>query len=601
MTHETTIEGGLFMNISDLIQLLGGVALFLFGMTLMGEGLKKVAGNKLEVILYRLSGTPLKGILLGTGVTAVIQSSSATSVMVVGFVNSGMMNLTQAICIIMGAIIGTSVTGWIISLSDLSSGGGSGLLSLLSTETLSAVIAIIGIYFRMFKKQKKYHHLGDIMLGFAVLMFGMKSMSGAVSGLRSSPAFINALTSFSNPLLGVLIGLLFTTVIQSASAAIGILQALTSTGAINFEIAFPIIMGIGIGASVPVLLSALGASTAGKRTALSYLVVDTVGALVVGVVFYTANAVMHFDFMTLTMNSVKIAFVNTLFRIIVVLILLPFIPLLEKLVSRLIKDNKEEEKDLEDVKRLEERFVKYPPLAIEQSRLAVNAMGEKTRQNVLDAIALFKDGYTDKGFEEVARLEEVIDKHEDRIGTYLMKLTGTDMTRSQSSNVSKYLHSLTDFERISDHALNIAENAREMKEKDFTFTEQGRHDVQVLISAIERILDMTVTSYVNEDIALAHQVEPMEEVIDDIIEEVKMRHIARLQRGECNYNKGYVFNDLMTNFERISDHCSNVAEAMLELEIEQEGNLHEYTDHIKREHLYQFETYFNRFKKEYTL
>lgn len=589
------------MNISDVIQLLGGVALFLFGMTLMGEGLKKVAGNKLEVILYRLSGTPIKGILLGTGVTAVIQSSSATSVMVVGFVNSGMMKLSQAICIIMGAIIGTSVTGWIISLSDLSSGGGSGLLALLSTETLSAVIAIVGIYFRMFKKQKRFHHLGDIMLGFAVLMFGMKSMSGSVSGLRSSPAFINALTSFSNPLLGVLIGLLFTTVIQSASAAIGILQALTSTGAINFEISFPIIMGIGIGASVPVLLSALGASTAGKRTALSYLVVDTVGALVISIVFYTANAILHFSFMTMTMSSVKIALVNTLFRVAVVVILLPFISLLEKLVSRIIKEDENEDRDLEDVKRLEERFVKYPPLAIEQSRLAVNAMGEKTQQNVLDAIALFKDGFTEKGFDEVARLEDVIDKYEDSIGTYLMKLTGTDMTRGQSSDVSKYLHSLTDFERISDHALNIAENAREMKEKEFVFTPQGASDVKVLISAIERILDMTISSFVNDDVNIAHQVEPMEEVIDDIIDEVKMRHIARLQSGECNYNKGYVFNDLMTNFERISDHCSNVAEAMLELESEHASNLHEYTDHIKREHLYQFETYFKQFKSEYTL
>lgn len=589
------------MNISDVIQLLGGVALFLFGMTLMGEGLKKVAGNKLEVILYRLSGTPIKGILLGTGVTAVIQSSSATSVMVVGFVNSGMMKLSQAICIIMGAIIGTSVTGWIISLSDISSGDAGGILSLLSTETLSAVIAIVGIYFRMFKKQKKYHHLGNIMLGFSVLMFGMKSMSGAVSGLRSSPAFISALTSFSNPLLGVLIGLLFTTVIQSASAAIGILQALTSTGAINFEISFPIIMGIGIGASVPVLLSALGASTAGKRTALSYLAVDTVGAIVISILFYSANLIFHFPFMTMTMSSVKIALVNTLFRIAIVIILLPFLSQLEKLVSRIIRENENEDRDLEDMKRLEERFVKYPPLAIEQSRLAVNAMGEKTQQNVLDAISLFKNGYTDKGFNEVARLEDIIDKYEDSIGTYLMKLTGTDMTRVQSSNVSKYLHSLTDFERISDHALNIAENAREMKEKDFVFTPQGANDVKVLISAIERILDMTVKSFVNEDTALAHQVEPMEEVIDDIIDEVKMRHIARLQSGECNYNKGYVFNDLMTNFERISDHCSNVAEAMLELGNEHAGNLHEYTDHIKREHLYQFETYFNRFKSEFTL
>ncbi|MCR5731827.1 MAG: Na/Pi cotransporter family protein [Sphaerochaetaceae bacterium] len=589
------------MNISAVIQLLGGVALFLFGMTLMGDGLKRIAGNKLEIVLYKLSGTPLKGILLGTGVTAVIQSSSATSVMVVGFVNSGMMNLTQAIGIIMGAIIGTSVTGWIISLSDLSSGGGNGLLSLLSTETLSAVIAIVGIYFRMFKKRRKDHYLGDIMLGFSVLMFGMKSMSGSVSGLRSSPAFINALTSFSNPILGVLIGLLFTTIIQSASAAIGILQALTSTGAINFEIAFPIIMGIGIGASVPVLLSALGASTAGKQTALSYLVIDTLGAIIISILFYVPNAIFHFSFATMTMTSVKIALVNTVYRVIVAVVLLPFIGLLEKLVIKLVKDNGEADKDLEDVNRLEERFVKYPALAVEQTRLAINAMGEKTAQNLLDATGLIKNGFTEQGLEEVARLESVIDKYEDKIGTYLMKLTGRDMTKTQSRNVSKYLHTLTDFERISDHALNIAENTREMKEKDFILTEEGQNDISVLVRAIERIVTLTVKSFVDDDLEMAHQVEPLEELIDDLIEEVKLRHIARLQRGECNISKGYVFNDLLTNFERVSDHCSNIAEAMLELESEGAGNVHEYTNQIKREHLFKFETYFNEFKAEYHL
>lgn len=589
------------MNIADIIQLLGGVALFLFGMTLMGDGLKRIAGNKLEIILYKLSGTPLKGILLGAGVTAVIQSSSATSVMVVGFVNSGMMNLTQAIGIIMGAIIGTSVTGWIISLSDLSSGGGSGLLGLLSTETLSAVIAIIGIYFRMFKKRRKDHFLGDIMLGFAVLMFGMKSMSGSVSDLRSSPAFIKALTSFSNPIIGVLIGLLFTTVIQSASAAIGILQALTSTGAINFEIAFPIIMGIGIGASVPVLLSALGASTAGKRTALSYLVIDTLGAVVVSLLFYIPNSILHFSFTSLTMTSVRIALANTVYRVIIVVVLLPFIGLLEKLVVKLVKDNGEADKDLEDVNRLEERFVKYPALAVEQTRLAINSMGEKTEQSILLATDLMSNKFSEEGYDEVARLETVIDKYEDRIGTYLMKLTGRDMPKTQSRNVSKYLHSLTDFERISDHALNIAENAREMKEKDFILTAEGQHDINVIIKAINAITSLTIKAFVEDSSDLAHRVEPLEEVIDGLIEEVKVRHIARLQRGECNISKGYVFNDLLTNFERVSDHCSNIAEAMLELESEGAGNVHEYTNQIKKEHLFKFETYFNEFKSEYSL
>ena len=324
------------MDFVDALTLLGGVALFLFGMTLMGDALKLVAGNKLELILYRLSGTPIKGILLGTGVTAVIQSSSATSVMVVGFVNSGMMKINQAISIIMGAIIGTSVTGWIISLSDISGGGG--ILSLFSTEVLSAITAIIGIYLRMFNKERNKQHIGDILLGFSILMFGMKSMSSSVSDLRNSEVFINLLTKFTNPFLGILIGLIFTTIIQSASAAIGILQALSATGAITFEIALPIIMGIAIGAAVPVLLSAFGATVEGKRTAVSYLVVDFLGSLIFSILFYSLNFFFHFSFMSTPLRSVNIALINTVFRVAIVLILMPSINIIENIISMLIKD-----------------------------------------------------------------------------------------------------------------------------------------------------------------------------------------------------------------------------------------------------------------------
>lgn len=588
------------MGVSEILALLGGVALFLFGMTLMGEGLKKVAGNKLELILYKLSGTPLKGIILGTGVTAVIQSSSATSVMVVGFVNSGMMKLRQAISIIMGAIIGTSVTGWIISLSDIS-GGGSGLLSLLSTETLSALVAIIGIYFRMFRKNRESHSLGDIMLGFAVLMFGMKSMSSAVSSLRSDPVFINMLTNFTNPVLGVLVGLLFTTVIQSASAAVGILQALTSTGAVSFQAAFPIIMGIGIGAAVPVLFSALGAGTAGKRTAVSYLVINTMGAVVLGIIFYAANSFIGFSFMTMTMSSVRIALVNTIYRVVLVMILLPLLSVLEKLVVRLVKEDPSEQEGLEDMMMLEERFIQYPPLAVEQARMVINSMGEKTKMNIDDAIALVRNGYTDAGFRKVEKYEEVIDTYEDRIGTYLMKLTGRDMSHSQSRNVSKYLHTLTDFERISDHALNIAECMKDMKSKSFVLTEQGSRDILVICDALEKIVSMAVSAFVTSDVLIASEVEPMEEVIDDLIDQTKMRHIARLQRGECQIDRGYIFNDLMTNFERVSDHCSNIAEAMLELQQDDAGNMHEYSKSIKREHSKDFDENFENFSKEFKL
>ena len=587
------------MNLADALSLLGGVSLFLFGMTLMGEGLKLVAGNKLELILYKLSGTPLKGILLGTGVTAVIQSSSATSVMVVGFVNSGMMKMKQAISIIMGAIIGTSITGWIISLSDL--GGSNGLLSLLSTETLSAITAIVGIYLRLFSKKQTHHHIGDILMGFAILMFGMKAMSSSVSSLRESKVFISLLTQFSNPILGIIIGMVFTTVIQSASASVGILQALSSTGAITFEIALPIIMGIAIGASVPVLLSALGASTDGKRTALSYLVVDTLGVIVFSLLFYSINALVHFTFMSTPLRSVNIALLNTVFRLIVVALLLPFISLLEKLVSTLIKDKKQEQdKELDDIKRLEERFISYPPLAVENARIAINKMGELAEKNILDAFNLLRNGYTDGGFDEVERIEGVIDKYEDSIGTYLTKLTGREMPKDLNRSVAKYLHTLTDFERISDHALNIAESAREIKEKEITFTPEAIHEMDVMMKALERIVHITVSSFAENDLDKAYLVEPLEEVIDDLCEKMRFNHVDRLTKGECTILNGYVFNDLIGNFERISDHCSNTAATLIEME---EGvfGLHTYTNEVKDRHTHNFEENYKFFSDAFTL
>ena len=374
------------MSIANLISLLSGIALFLFGMALMGDGLKKVAGNKLEVILFRLTGSPLKGFLLGTGVTAVIQSSSATSVMVVGFVNSGMMRVRQAISIVMGAILGTSITGWIICLSDL--GGGGGWIDLFSTATLTGIISVVGIVLRMFSKSQTKRHIGDILMGFAVLMFGMSAMSGAVSPLRSDPTFLRILTTFSNPMLGILFGTLFTCVLQSASAAVGILQALASTGVIDFSMALPIIMGIAIGAALPVLLSAIGANVDGKRTAMVYLVVEVVGVIFWAAAFYLVNAFVHFDFMSMTMSSVSIAFVNTLFRFVKVVILLPFIDVIEKVVDLLVKDKPVQAETTDETIRLEERFIQHPALAIEQSRITINSMAAEAQENLAEAVRL---------------------------------------------------------------------------------------------------------------------------------------------------------------------------------------------------------------------
>ena len=438
-------------------------------------------------------------------------------------------------------------------------------------------------------------------MGFAILMFGMKAMSSSVSSLRESKVFISLLTQFSNPILGIIIGMVFTTVIQSASASVGILQALSSTGAITFEIALPIIMGIAIGASVPVLLSALGASTDGKRTALSYLVVDTLGVIVFSLLFYSINALVHFTFMSTPLRSVNIALLNTVFRLIVVALLLPFISLLEKLVSTLIKDKKQEQdKELDDIKRLEERFISYPPLAVENARIAINKMGELAEKNILDAFNLLRNGYTDGGFDEVERIEGVIDKYEDSIGTYLTKLTGREMPKDLNRSVAKYLHTLTDFERISDHALNIAESAREIKEKGITFTPNALHEMDVMMKALERIVHITVSSFAENDLDKAYLVEPLEEVIDDLCEKMRFNHVDRLTKGECTILNGYVFNDLIGNYERISDHCSNTAATLIEME---EGvfGLHTYTNEVKDRHTHNFEENYKFFSDAFTL
>ena len=586
------------MGVSNILELLGGVALFLFGMALMGDSLKKVAGNKLELILFRLSSTPLKGILLGTGVTAVIQSSSATSVMVVGFVNSGMMKVRQAIGVVMGAIIGTSITGWIICLSDLG-GGASGWLELLSTDTLTAVIAVIGIILRMFSGSSTKKHVGEILLGFAVLMFGMKAMSNSVYELRSSETFINMLTTFSNPLLGILLGLIFTSVIQSASAAVGILQALAITGAIRFDIALPIIMGVAIGAAVPVLLSALGANADGKRTALSYLLVDTLGVIVFSAIFYSLNALIGFSFMSVSMTAVSLAFLNTVFRFVIVLLLAPFIPQLEKLGRFLIREKSAGGEELQDFDRLEERFLDHPSLAVEQSRLTVNAMAEKAKENLFDAFALI-DAYSEDGFDHVNQLEDIVDKYEDKLGTYLIHVTTRELNSEQNGTIGKFLHTINDFERISDHALNIAECAKELHDKEIAFSEQGKKELNVLISAVSEIVGTAVGAFADNDIERAYRVEPLEELIDNLCDEMKMHHIDRLQKGICTLHHGFVFNDLLTNLERVSDHCSNIAVAMIELESDN-FDAHEYINSLIEVRSHCFDEYYAEYSRKYVL
>ena len=585
------------MGIADVISLLGGIALFLYGMAVMGDNLKKVAGSKLELVPYKLSGTPLRGILLGTGVTAVIQSSSGTSVMVVGFVNSGMMKVRQAIGVIMGAILGTSVTGWILCLNSLS--GGSGWVDLLSTATLTGLFAIVGILLRMMKKKPSRKYVGNILLGFAVLMYGMTAMSGAVAPLKESPEFIAILTTFSNPLLGILVGLVFTSVLQSASAAVGILQVLSGTGAITFQIALPIIMGIAIGAAVPVLLSALGANISGKRTAFVYLLIDVLGAAIWAVIFYGANAIVHFTFMNTVMTTVTVALMNTLFRLATVLVLMPAIPLLEKLVIWLIPDKGNELLEQHDMDRLEERFLQHPALAIEQSRMVTDSMAEKARDNLLRAMHLRKE-YSERGFEQVDEVEQLIDRYEDKLGTYLMKLTARSLSPEQTEEVAKYLHTISDFERISDHACNVADVCQEIDEKKIEFSESARHELQVLEGAVTEILAISVESFISGNLQMAARVEPLEEIIDGLCDEMKSHHVDRLQQGLCTLNQGFVFNDLLTNYERVADHCSNIAVAVIEVESDS-FDTHEYLNSVKAVKDASFARFYDEYKQKYSI
>lgn len=585
------------MGFTAVLSLLSGVALFLFGMSLMGDGLKKVAGQKLELILYRLTSTPWKGVLLGAVVTAVIQSSSATTVMVVGFVNSGVMKVTQAIGIIMGANIGTSITGWILCLSYID--GSSGIATLLSTVTISAVVAIAGILFKMVSKSAALKNAGDIMLGFAILMIGMQTMSGAMAPLKENEHFLTMLTMFSNPFIGIMSGIVFTALIQSASASVGILQALSVMGSLNFATAFPITMGIGVGAACPVLLSAIGTNKNGKRTALVYLLNDLFGMLLWSVIFYGINAIVHFPFMNMTMSPVSIAILNSVFRIATVLILFPFIKYIEKLVFFLVKDNAEEQEDQRDFDLLEERFLDYPALAITQSHLAVNGMAKKARKNILRALGLLTD-FSQERYLKVQEKEKLLDKYEDRLGTYLMQLTGREMMTPQIRQVSVFLHTITDFERLGDHAVNIANTAKELYEKKITFSEEAIRELKILEEAVKEILELAVGAFCSDDNERAKRVEPLRELIMVLCNELKSRHIIRLRVGKCDLKQGFSFNNLLTDLERIAAHCSNIAVAMIETEAA-DFDTHRYLESIREMDDEEYFRFYEEYEKKYQL
>ncbi|MBQ3755806.1 MAG: Na/Pi cotransporter family protein [Oscillospiraceae bacterium] len=588
------------MNVLNLIGLLSGLALFLYGISLMGDGLSKVAGDRLQKVLYQLTSNPFKGILLGIGVTALIQSSSATSVMAIGFVNSGLMQFHEAISIILGSIVGTSITGWIVSLSALNQG--EGILMVFSTTFITGVLAVIGIFLYKFSKKPMQNHLGSILLGLAVLLFGMNAMSSAVTPLRENPAFIALLTRFSNPLLGILVGIVFTAIIQSSAAAVGILQALSMTGTLSFAETYPIILGIAVGGALPVLLSATGASLNARRTALIHLMIDIFGAVFCGAVFYAVNAAHPFAFMGAAMNPVRIAALNTVFRIVTVLVLTPFIRTLGKLACAIMKEKPEKAADTEpagDWDLLDERFISHPAIAIEQSRIVVCSMAAHTQANLEVAVELLHD-YSEEGFREVQELEDTVDRYEDKIGTYLVRISSSELTQLQNEDLYRFLHAITDLERISDHATNISENAKELHDKEIVLSPDALEELKVMEAAVREVVTLALRALTEQDPESAHMVEPLEELIDNLSDEMKNRHVARLQKGLCTLQHGFVFNDLITNFERISDHCSNIAVAMIELE-QDAFDTHNYVDNLIARKDEEFSRYFQKFADMYHL
>lgn len=585
-----------------LLGLFFGISLFLYGMGIMGDALKKVAGNKLEALLYKLTSTPLKGILLGAGVTAIIQSSSATSVMVVGFVNSGMMKVAQGIGIIMGANIGTSITGWILCLNDIEGAGG--IATLLSSSSIAAIVAIVGILLNKISKKDAAKYTGDIMLGFAVLMEGMTVMKSAMDPLKESETFTNALGTFTNPFLGILAGIIFTAVLQSASASIGILQSLAATSYLPFAAALPITMGVGIGAAAPVLMSGMGSSKNGKRTALVYLINDLLGMIIWASVFYLGQAIItkggQFDFMSMKMSSVTIALMNTVYRILTILALAPFIKQLDKLVHTLIKDDPNEEEEMADFDLLEERFLAYPDLALTQSHTVMTGMAQKAQRNLNRAFDLMKE-YSPEGFQVVKDKEAILDKYEDKLATYLMQTTAKDLSVVQTREASKLLHTISDFERIGDHASGISKVAKEMDERQLTFSPEAVAELEVLENAVKEIMDITVNAFESNNAEISHQVEPLRRVITSLCRRVKKHHIRRLQNSQCDVNQGFVFNDYLNNLDRIGAHCSNVAVAIIEQNENIPEDAHDYLKRLRTSNDNTFEALLDQYAAKYSL
>lgn len=586
------------MNVYDILNLLGGIALFLFGMHTLSASLEKLAGGKLETWLEKATSRPIKGVVLGAIITAVIQSSAATTVMIIGFVNSGLMKLSQAIGVIMGANIGTTATSWLLSLQSISGSDGFSFLNLLKPTTFTPVLAVIGVILIMFTKSDKKKTIGMILAGFAVLMFGMNSMSSATAGLAENETFCNILMMFSNPVLGVVAGAVLTAVLQSSSASIGILQSIAiSTGKVTYSVALPLLLGQNIGSCVTALISSVGANKPAKRVAFVHLYFNVIGTVVFLSIFYLLNAFISMPFMEESLNAVGIAVIHTGFNVLATALFLPFTKQLEKLACLTVRDDSNDEKLTPML--LDERLLKTPSVAIEQCRNVCIRMARLTQETLKMSMEVVTT-YDAKKCAEVIDNENAIDIFEDKIGSYILKISSKDLSENDSKIVSSMLHTIGDLERISDHAVNIVEAAEEMHSKKIKFSQQALRELPVIVNAVSEILDMSTNAFVNNDVNLAKNVEPLEDVIDQLRSDLKTRHIERLRNGKCTIELGFILQDLLTNFERVSDHCSNIAVYLIQIS-DNSMDTHEYMNELKKLDRSEFMDEFNDYKNKYIL
>lgn len=593
------------MDIFNVLNMLGGLALFLYGMNAMGDGLAKVSGGKLESVLEKLTKKRIMAVILGAAVTAVIQSSSATTVMVVGFVNSGIMKLNQAIGIIMGANIGTTITSWILALTGIQSDNI--FVSLLKPSSFSPILAVIGSAFILFSKKDRRKDIGTILVGFAILMFGMETMSSAVKPLADVPQFTNMFTMFTNPVLGMIVGAVLTAIIQSSSASVGILQALCATGGVTMASAIPIIMGQNIGTCVTSLISAAGANKNAKRAALVHFYFNLIGTIIFMVVFYTLNAFLHFEILNMTANAWLIALVHSCFNIAATIIFMPFGDLLAKLACLTIRDKKEtdeitaESDSLEkDFQVLDLRFLESPAFAVQQCKNVAVKMANAARDGLFISMELLEK-YDEEKAAVVLHYEDIVDRYEDELGTYLVKLNGKSLTKKDSQIVSMLLHVISDFERISDHAVNIKEAAEEMRDKKLKFSDKAAAELKVYTTAIHEIVNMSMDAFATENVEAAGNVEPLEEVMDYLKAELKDRHVRRLRKGKCTIELGFVLTDLITNYERVADHCSNIAVCLIQVVGNDGFDTHEYLDNVKSKDNEDFKIKVHWYKEKYEL